>query len=294
MRIGFLKILQIRPCALEYRTCIRQTDAVTTVSVVIPAWSAGCPRRSAAFEQAERVRRMKRIAIVQSNYIPWKGYFDLITHVDEFMLFDDVQYTDRDWRNRNRIKMATGLKWLSVPVKRGPRSQLINEVEISDPEWHIAHWRILAQAYRKAPCFDEMAPIVEELYRKCKSDKLSAVNRHFLKGICFILGIRTNLTRSEDYGAEGSKTERLVDLCQKAGADQYVTGPAARSYLDESLFRQAGIEVRWFDYSGYSEYPQLHPPFDHQVTVLDLILNTGQAAAGYLKGVVRATTADPE
>ncbi|OPG12441.1 WbqC family protein [Microbispora sp. GKU 823] len=226
---------------------------------------------------------MKRIAIVQSNYIPWKGYFDLIAHVDEFVLLDDVQYTGRDWRNRNRIKTARGLDWLSIPVTGGPRSRLINEVTTSDPQWRTAHWRILAQTYRKAAFFDEAAPVVEELYRRCESDRLSEINRHFLEGLCPLLGIRANLSRAESYGATGSKTERLVDLCRKAGAGHYVTGPAARAYLDESLFRQEGIEVEWFDYSGYPEYPQLHPPFDHRVTVLDLIFSTGAAAGGYLK-----------
>jgi hypothetical protein len=225
--------------------------------------------------------------MVQSNYIPWKGYFDLIAHVDEFILLDDVQYTQYDWRNRNRIKTATGLRWLTIPIKRRSLSMLINEATTSEPEWHIRHWRILEQAYRKAPFFDEVAPALEELYRRCESNSLSAINRHFLEGICAILGIPANFSRSEDYGVVGSRTERVVDLCQKAGADQLLTGPAARAYFDESLFRQAGIEIQWFDYSGYPEYPQLHPPFEHRVTVLDLILNTGPAAARYLKGVIR-------
>ncbi|MFI7029678.1 WbqC family protein [Microbispora rosea] len=226
---------------------------------------------------------MKRVAIVQSNYIPWKGYFDLIAHVDEFILFDDVQYTDRDWRNRNLIKTAAGPKWLSVPVRRGPRSRLINEVVASDMEWPRAHWLLLAQTYRKAPCFEEVAPAVERLYLDCRAERLSDINRHFLQGLLDLLGIPATLSRAEDYGAAGTKTERLVDLCRKAGADEYLTGPAARAYLDESLFDRSGIGVRWFDYSGYPEYPQAHPPFDHHVSVLDLIFNTGPAAAGYLK-----------
>ncbi|MFF0308453.1 WbqC family protein [Streptosporangium sp. NPDC004379] len=226
---------------------------------------------------------MKRVAIVQSNYIPWKGYFDLIAGVDEFILLDDVQYTDRDWRNRNRIKTATGPRWLSIPLRSGPRGRLISEMTVADPGWNAAHWRILAQSYRKAPCFDEFAPVLERLYLECGGDRLSEVNRHFLEGICSILGIGTELRRSADYRAVGTRTERLVDLCRKAGATQYVTGPAARAYLDEDLFRRAGIGVRWFDYSGYPEYPQLHPPFDHQVSVLDLILNTGPKAAEHLK-----------
>ncbi|MCO5998404.1 WbqC family protein [Actinoallomurus rhizosphaericola] len=230
---------------------------------------------------------MKRVAILQSNYVPWKGYFDLIAYVDEFILLDNVQYTAGNWRNRNRIKTEAGARWLSIPISRGPLSRLINEVTVSDPDWHLRHWRILTQAYRKAPCFGEMAPAIEELYRTCASVRLSAINRHFLEGICALLGIRANLSRAEDYAPAGSRTERVLDLCRKARADEYVTGPAARAYLDEQLFQDAGIEVRWFDYSGYPEYSQLHPPFDHQVTILDLIVNTGPAAARYLKHAVR-------
>ncbi|WP_031167227.1 WbqC family protein [Streptosporangium roseum] len=226
---------------------------------------------------------MKRVAIVQSNYIPWKGYFDLIAHVDEFILLDEVQYTDRDWRNRNLIKTAAGARWLSVPLRRGPRSQPINEVTIADPGWNVVHWRALTQAYRKAAYFGEFAPVLEKLYRECGSEKLSEINRHLLEGICSILGIQTELRWSTDYDTTGSKTERLVDLCRKAGAREYLTGPAARAYLDESLFREAGVEPRWFDYSDYPEYPQLHPPFDHRVSVLDLIFNTGPKAVDHLK-----------
>lgn len=226
---------------------------------------------------------MKRVAILQSNYIPWKGYFDLIAHVDEFILLDTVQYTAGNWRNRNRIKTATGVRWLSIPIRRGPLNRPINEVQTSDPDWHLKHWRILTQAYCKAPHFATMAPALEQLYQECGSTRLSAINRHFLEGICTIVGIPVNFSRAEDYGPTGSKTERVVDLCRKAGAAQYLTGPAARAYLDEGLFEEAGIEVRWFDYSGYPEYPQLHPPFDHQVTILDLIVNTGPAATRYLK-----------
>ncbi|GAA3429653.1 WbqC family protein [Streptosporangium nondiastaticum] len=240
---------------------------------------------------------MKRVAIVQSNYIPWKGYFDLIAGVDEFILLDDVQYTDRDWRNRNRIKTATGPRWLSIPLRSGPRSRLISEMTVADPGWNVAHWRILTQTYRRAPCFDESAPALERLYLECGSDRLSEVNRHFLEGICSILGIGTELRPSADYRAAGTKTERLVDLCRKAGATEYVTGPAARAYLDEDLFRREGIGVRWFDYSGYPEYPQLHPPFDHRVSVLDLILSTGPKAAEHLKttppGAPRRAPAHP-
>jgi hypothetical protein len=241
-------------------------------------------------EQYESAKRMKRVAIVQSNYIPWKGYFDLIAHVDEFILLDDVQYTNRDWRNRNRIKTATGPIWLSIPIRHGSRSQLINEATATDQSWRIKHWRALTHAYRRAPYFDEYAMVLEKMYRECPGDRLSEINGHFLEGICSLLGVQANLRQSTNYGATGSKTERLIDLCRKSGATQYVSGPAARAYLDETLFQNAGIEVQWFDYSGYREYPQLHPPFDHHMSVLDLIFSTGPNAKRYLK---IATAAGP-
>jgi WbqC-like protein family len=226
---------------------------------------------------------MKRVAIVQSNYVPWKGYFDLIASVDEFMFLDDAQYTRRDWRNRNRIKTAAGVRWLTIPVKvRGRYHQRIDETEISDPGWARSHWEMLRQAYSEAPAFSSYAERLEVLYRDCRFERLSEINRRFTEEICAILRIRTSLTSSTDYGSDATRTERLVELCAKAGADEYLSGPAARAYLDETLFEREGIAVRWMDYAGYPEYPQLHPPFEHGVSVLDLILNTGSRARSYM------------
>jgi hypothetical protein len=226
----------------------------------------------------------KRVAAVQSNYVPWKGYFDLIAASDEFILLDDAQYTRRDWRNRNRIKTAQGPAWLTIPVRvRGRYTQRIDEVVVSDPGWAEAHWRTVAQTHARAECFDEVAPAVEALYGNVPGERLSDINRHFLEGACVMLGIDTPLTWSTDYGSDATKDERLVELCVKAGADEYLSGPAARSYLDESLFEREGIAVTWMDYDGYREYPQLHPPFDHHVSILDLIFNTGSRAREHLR-----------
>lgn len=227
---------------------------------------------------------MKRIAIVQSNYIPWKGYFDLIRSVDEFILLDEVQYTRRDWRNRNRIKTPQGTKWVTIPVKvRGRYHQRIDETTIDDPGWAKNHWETLHHFYRASAAFDEIAPRIESLYASVDSASLSEVNRRFLEEICAILGIETRFSWSTDYGAEGAKGERILNLCLSAGADVYVSGPSARDYLDEAPFEDAGVRVEWFDYSGYPEYPQLHPPFVHEVSIVDLLFNTGTAALDYLK-----------
>jgi WbqC-like protein family len=229
---------------------------------------------------------MKRVAIVQSNYIPWKGYFDMIAHVDEFILYDDMQYTRRDWRNRNQIKTPQGVTWLTVPVKvKGNYHAPIREIEIDDPAWARAHWQQLAQNYAKAPHFEAIAAWLKPLYLEAGHTHLSALNRAFLERICAHLGITTRITSSSDYTLIEGKTERLADICRQAGATEYVSGPAARDYVVESCFADLGITLSWFDYSGYPPYPQLWGEFTHGVTILDLLLNCGPDARSYMRFV---------
>ncbi|MSO96194.1 MAG: hypothetical protein EXQ81_10470 [Thermoleophilia bacterium] len=227
----------------------------------------------------------KRVAIVQSNYIPWKGYFDLIAMVDEFILYDDRQYTRRDWRNRNLLKTPQGARWLTIPVEvKGRYDQRIDETLVSDPSWAADHWAVLTHAYSRADHFASHRVHIAELYREAAAERhLSLINRRFIKAVCELLGIRTKLSWSTEYAAEGARTERLVALCRAAGATEYLSGPAARAYMDESLFAAAGITLRYMDYSGYPEYPQLHPPFGHHVSIVDLIFNVGDDARRYLK-----------
>lgn len=226
----------------------------------------------------------KTVVIVQSNYIPWKGYFDLIATADEVILYDDMQYTRRDWRNRNLIKTPSGTRWLTIPVEvKGKYFQKIRETRISDPEWGPAHWRVLVENYRRAPHFKDLEPLLAPLFLDCREELLSRVNHRFLTAILGYLGIRTRVTWSMDYTLVDGKTERLVDLCRQANATEYVSGPAAKGYVEEPLFSAAGIRLRWMDYSGYPEYPQLHPPFEHGVSVVDLLFNTGPDARKYMK-----------
>jgi hypothetical protein len=228
----------------------------------------------------------RKIAILQSNYIPWKGYFDIIASVDEFILYDDMQYTRRDWRNRNQIKTQKGLQWLTIPVQiKGKYFQTIRETVISDPSWTNSHWRTLQQHYRKAPYFRMFHDVLEELYCGCRETCLSFINYRFIKSLCELLHIPTKLTWSWDYGITPGKTERLVDLCRKAKATEYLSGPGAKGYIQPELFAQAGIKLTFMDYSEYPEYPQLYPPFEHAVSILDLLFNTGLEARKYMKSV---------
>jgi hypothetical protein len=231
---------------------------------------------------------MKKIAVLQSNYIPWKGYFDLISYVDEFILYDEVQYTRRDWRNRNKIKTPHDLKWLTVPVKvKGKYNQSIRETELDGQAWRESHWRSFASNYAKAPYFKEVSKLLEPVLLMGDQVFLSDLNRDLLELICAYLGISTPFRSSNEFKLQEGKSERLLAICLQAGAQIYVSGPAARDYLNEELFRNAGISVEWFDYSGYPQYPQLWGAFEHGVTILDLLFNCGPESVSMMRYVHR-------
>lgn len=227
---------------------------------------------------------MKKIAILQSNYIPWKGYFDLINMVDEFVLYDDMQYTRRDWRNRNKIKTANGLLWLSIPVEvKGKYFQTIKETKINEADWAKKHWQTILHNYAKTNYFKEYKDIFENLYLTCDEEYLSEINYKFITTINQILGIQTKIRWSSEFELFDGQTEKLLGICKQCNADIYLSGPAARDYFDEELANKENIKVEWMDYSGYPEYSQLFAPFEHGVSILDLIFNEGPNATKFMK-----------
>ncbi|WP_298764385.1 WbqC family protein [uncultured Polaribacter sp.] len=229
---------------------------------------------------------MKKILISQSNYIPWKGYFDSISLVDEFIIYDDMQYTKRDWRNRNKIKTAQGLKWLTIPVEvKGKYYQKINETKISDDKWNTKHWDVIKQNYSKATFFKEYKSFFEDLYLTMNYKYLSEINYSFISTICDFFEIKTKIRFSSEFNLIGNPTEKLLNLCKDSNAKQYFTGPAAKKYLDEFLFNNNNVEVKYLDYNNYKYYKQLYPPFRHDVSILDLIFNEGINAKKFLKFV---------
>ena len=221
-----------------------------------------------------RKLRNKTIAISQSNYIPWKGYFDLINKVDEFILYDDAQFTRRDWRNRNKIKTSNGLQWLTIPVDvKGKYFQKIKETKISEKDWGVKHWQQIKQNYSKAKHFKNYKDLFEELYLNSKEEYLSEVNYKFIITINQILGIKTKIKFSDVFEIYGNPTEKLLNICKQCKANIYISGPAAKNYFDEKLAEKENIQVQWMNYSNYDEYEQLFPPFEHGVSILDLIFN---------------------
>jgi hypothetical protein len=233
----------------------------------------------------------KKIVITQSNYIPWKGYFDAIALADEWIEYDDMQYTKRDWRNRNLIKTANGAVWLTIPVEvKGKFFQKIRDTKISESNWNINHWRTIQSHYSKSPFYKEMKEQIENLYMTATSEWLTEVNLHFIQGINKILQISTPILSSSSFELKEDRNERLLHICNERNATDYYSGPAAKAYMDESIFENRGIQVHYLDYSNYQEYPQLFPPFTHAVTILDLLFNVGNEAPRYMKHVNSPTT----
>lgn len=227
---------------------------------------------------------MSTVAVVQSNYLPWKGYFDIIHDVDLFVFYDDVQYTKNDWRNRNWIKSPAGPQWLTVPVSYqfGDR---IDQVRIPNHHWQRKHYTALEQYYGKQPGFAWLQPMLEEVYLRQHWENLSALNRTLCERISGeYLGIQTRFDCSSRFTLPGNRQQRLLALLEQLGASRYLSGPAARAYIEPQAFAERGIELCYKDYSGYPEYPQPYPPFSHQVSVLDLLFCVGPAAGDFIWG----------
>lgn len=222
------------------------------------------------------------VSILQSNYIPWKGYFDIIAKSDVFVIYDDVQYTRRDWRNRNLIKTSNGVKWLTIPVMQDDYHQLICDTKILEGNWVKKHTNTLQMNYNKSPFFKKYKELFFEIYHTHTSS-LSEINRKFIEDICDVLGIKTKIVDSRSLNLKGDKQERLVQACKLLNADTYLSGPAAKSYIRPNFFHENNLNLEWMDYSNYKEYNQLYPPFEHGVSILDLIFNEGDNAKYYLK-----------
>jgi len=189
---------------------------------------------------------------------------------------EGLHFKENDWRNRNRIKTANGPLWLTISVRRASLTQKICETRTDGTRWRKKHWDSFGQWYAMAPYLKAFRADFEELYLGNEEENLSAINHTFINAICGFLDIRTKISRSGDYHLSGNSSERLLSLCQQVGATAYLSGPAAKSYLNVALFEDAGIEVVWMDYSGYPEYRQLYtPPFVHEVSIIDLMLNEG-------------------
>ena len=226
-----------------------------------------------------------KCVILQPSYIPWRGYFHQIAKADVFVFYDDVQYDKRGWRNRNRIKTPHGPQWLTIPVhSQGAQTHHIpiNEIPICwDNHWNKDHYLTLESAYAKAPFFQRYKPLLQDFYTR-EPELLADFTIDTTLALARALGIKgTEFLRASSLDVAGSKTDRLIQILSLLGADHYISGPSARDYVEAHKFEAAGIRLEYMHYD-YPDYPQLYPPFDPQVSILDLMLMTGPQALDYI------------
>jgi len=228
---------------------------------------------------------MKTVATIQSNYIPWKGYFDIINDADLFLFYDEAQYTTFDWRNRNKIYTSNGLSWLTLPCGK-KRTRRIDEVKMNpNIKWQEDHFNKLHTAYNNAPFYNRYKSFLEHIYFEKNWEYLSDLNQYIIRFISSeFLGIKTTFGNSCDFESYGQKDEKMLSLLQSTGCTHYVSGPSAKGYMNEEVYNKNGIEIIWKDYSGYPEYKQLHKPFEHGISIVDLLFNTGSDAPYYIWG----------
>jgi hypothetical protein len=225
--------------------------------------------------------------ILQPSYIPWRGYFHQIQKADTFIFYDDVQYDDRGWRNRNRVKTEQGTRWLTIPVfSQGVQvtHTPIRDVRISwDRPWARKHRETIRHSYVRAPHFARYAPLLDDFYSR-QGDNLADFTIELTVALAWELGLtRTRFLRSSSLAVDGTKTDRLVALLAAVGADHYISGPSARSYIDEEKVAAAGVALEYMRYD-YPEYEQLYPPYDPFVSVLDLLFMKGPEAGEFVWG----------
>jgi hypothetical protein len=218
------------------------------------------------------------VVVEQPNYLPWLGYFDLIAQSDVWVWYDDVQYTRRDWRNRNRVagpRESVEPVWLTVPVKsRGRYEQKICEVEIDhDRPWVRKHLETVRHCYGDAPWFGEVFALLSKVLARGHA-RLADLTIELNEELCRYLGLAPEFRRSSALGVAGDRQERLIEICRRLGATTYLSGPAARSYISPELFERAGLELRYIVYD-YPPYDRGGRPFVPRLSILDPLVCLG-------------------
>ena len=213
-----------------------------------------------------------KAVILQSNYIPWKGYFDLINDADLFIFYDEVQYTKNDWRNRNQIYTKNGLQWLTIPVGTQETKNKISEVQI-DSGWQKIHAKSLTLGYKSAPFYYQLEELINDYLLEKEWTYLKELNQYLIKNIAEKIGINTGFKDSADFEAAGDKVSKLINILKQAGATEYISGPAGKDYLEGSkhLFHENDIKLIYKKYPEYKSYNQFNRPFVNNVSIVDMI-----------------------
>lgn len=225
---------------------------------------------------------MCKVIITQPNYIPWKGYFSNMRNVDYLVIYDDVQYTKRDWRNRNYLITNNGPSLISIPViTKGRFYQKINETKVSDKNWYKKHWKFIENNYKKTKFYNYYSEIFYSSYHNIETDIISEIDLIFIKKIIELLGLNIKILKSSELNIIGDRNTRLLNICNSLNCSTYVSAPAAKSYLNENLFKENNIQVEYYNYNKFKEYKQNWNGFDHKVSILDMFFNLGPETVNY-------------
>ena len=213
-----------------------------------------------------------KVVVLQSNYLPWKGYFDLIKKADLFVFYDEVKFTKNDWRNRNQILGERGLKWLTIPIDHKAYHQKISEV-LLPLEWQESHAELLHTTYSKAPYYHQLENLINDYLKQQKWEYLKDLNHYLIEHIARLIGIQTTFVDSKQFKLKDGKVERLLDLLIQLGAKEYISGPQGWNYLNNaaSHFTDAGIQLTFYEYPEYPEYSQFSNSFHTNVSIVDMI-----------------------
>lgn len=218
-----------------------------------------------------------KLVISQPMLFPWIGFFEQIRLCDEYVHYNDVQYSKGGFTNRVQVKSPEGIKWLTVPLKNHKLGQSIKEVEIDNTkDWRANHKTLLTRCYQNAPYFNDMIMIVNELYDKNWEllDDLSLASLIAINNYYSLLD-NHHIRHITSLNIQGKSSERVLNTCKALGANIYITGHGARKYLDHKIFEQAAIRVEYMNYEK-KPYPQLFGEFTPYVSILDLIANLGK------------------
>lgn len=227
------------------------------------------------------------ITIMQPAYLPWLGFFDRISRSDLCIILDDVLLDNSSktrFINRNKIRTKDGWCWLTLPMKtKGKyKKDNINEIELVQDKWRDKHWKSIQACYAKSPYFSQYSEFFQDFYSQdwinmVKS--LDVMTDYFLTE----LKISAKILKSSELRIDGSKTDRLINLCQAVGGSEYISGPFGREYLEKERFQSAGIKLWFHDYS-HPQYTQVYPGFEAYMGIIDLLFNYGEESVKILQG----------
>tara|TARA_B100001996_G_scaffold103079_1_gene77409 strand:+ start:4610 stop:5290 length:681 start_codon:yes stop_codon:yes gene_type:complete len=221
-------------------------------------------------------------AISQSNYIPWKGYFQLIFEADIFIFYDTVDFTKRDWRNRNQIMTPHGLHWLTIPIS-SKRGMAIEEIILPQGPWRRNHLETIRRNYSKFPYLQDVMDLLSPVFNNEDITHLSEFNQTIIRRISEYLEIDTVFYNASEFNVNGERVDRLIRLCEKVGANTYLSGPAAKNYITNE-FDKKSLNLKWMEYGPYETYEQYGEEFSHHISIVDTIASLGKSSIKHIFG----------